>query len=54
MSTIIARIEVDRVISLVRIFGWMLTKQEILEDKIILTIEKTRPVSIFDDEGVKS
>lgn len=46
MAVDIARIEIDRIDNLIRNFDWLLIKQEILEDKIILTIEKPRPVFI--------
>ena len=44
MAVDIARIEIDRINNLIRNFDWTLSKQEILEDKIILTITKTLPV----------
>lgn len=45
-----ARIEIDRINNLIRNFGWDVSKQEILKDKIILTIQK--PVSIPALAGV--
>lgn len=37
-----APIEIERISNMVRNFDWTIKKQEILEDKIILTIEKLR------------
>jgi len=36
------RLELDRLMNLVTGFGWKLVKQEFTEDKIIVTIEKSR------------
>ena len=46
MALDLARIEIERINNLIRNFEWTLKKQEILEDRIILTIEKPRPVVI--------
>lgn len=45
-----ARIEIDRINNLIRNFGWNISKQEILEKEIVLTIRK--PVSIPALAGV--
>jgi hypothetical protein len=42
----VSRIEIERINNMIINFDWSLTKQEILEDKIILTIEKLLPVVI--------
>jgi len=39
------RIEVERLTNLVRNFDWIIQKQELLPDKIIITLEKSRPPS---------
>jgi len=44
MAVDITRIEIERINNLIRNFDWTLSKQEILEDKIILTIQKSLPV----------
>jgi hypothetical protein len=36
------RLEIDRLGNLITGFGWKIRKQEFTEDKIIVTIEKTR------------
>jgi len=36
-------IEIERVLNLVRGFGWDLQKQEFTPDKIIITLERARP-----------
>jgi len=36
------RLEIDRVGNLITGFGWKIVKQEFTEDKIIVTIEKSR------------
>lgn len=41
-----ARIEIERINNMIINFDWVVTKQEILEDKAILTIEKLLPVVI--------
>ena len=41
----VARIEIERINNLIRNFDWTLSKQEILEDQIILTIQKPLVVS---------
>lgn len=37
--------EVERVMNLVRGFGWEKTKEEVLEDKVVIQIEKSSPVA---------
>lgn len=36
------RLEIDRLGNLITGFGWRITKQEFTEDKILITIEKSR------------
>lgn len=36
------RLEIDRLGNLVTGFGWKVTKQEFTDDKIIVTLEKSR------------
>lgn len=45
------RIEVDRIVNLTQGFGWKLTRQEFLTDKIIVQLEKSVPVSTEGEAG---
>jgi len=39
--------EIERIRDLVKVFGWEMTKQEIIGDKQVLTLEKaTEPVKV--------
>jgi len=40
MAVDLARIEIERIINMIRNFDWTLSKQEITETQIILTITK--------------
>lgn len=42
MAEELDRLELDRLMNLVSGFGWRLSKQELTEDKIIVTLEKSR------------
>ena len=43
MATLPVDIEVDRLLNLIRGFGWELKSKEITEEEIILTIKKKIP-----------
>jgi hypothetical protein len=43
MEIIRRTLEVERVINLVAAFEWKVAKEEVVGDKIIITIEKTIP-----------
>lgn len=52
MSTILSDMEVERVKGLVEAFGWIMTKREIGENKVIITLEKeTEPLEVETDKG---
>jgi len=39
--------EIERIKDLVKVFGWEMTKQEIVGDKQVLTLEKaTEPIEV--------
>ena len=38
------RIEIERIVNLVAGFGWTKVKEEVLEGKVIITLEKKVPV----------
>lgn len=40
------RLEVERIRNLVQGFGWVVSKDEITDDKIIMTMEKPRVVPV--------
>jgi len=40
MEVNVASTEIERINNLIRNFDWILRKQEILDDRVILTIEK--------------
>lgn len=42
------RIEVERIVNLVRGFGWEVVKQEFTEDRIILSLEKRRELEAVE------
>jgi len=45
------RIEVERIRNLIIGFGWMITNEQITDDKIIVTMEKKR-VTPVEEMGV--
>lgn len=52
MAEVDSRIEVDRIVNLTQGFGWKLTKQEFLTDKIVVTLEKPiKPTSSGEAGG---
>lgn len=46
MSVERERLEVDRVMNLVAGFGWQKTKEELTDEKLIITIEKPRAAEV--------
>jgi len=45
------RLEIDRVGNLIRGFGWNIAKQEFTEEKIIVTIERSRAPGVELEEA---
>lgn len=45
-------IAIERVNNLISGFGWSIVKQEVLTDKVVLTIEKKRQASEESEAGV--
>lgn len=52
MSDMVPTLEIERVVNLVGAFDWKLTKQEITEDQIILTITKPKPSSLTEKPSI--
>jgi len=51
MAEIDRRIEVDRLVNLTQGFGWKMVKQEFLEDKLVVQLEKKVPASTEEEAG---
>ncbi len=52
MSEIEREMEVQRVKNLVESFGWTMTKQELGENKVIITLERVvEPLQVETDKG---
>lgn len=45
-------LEIERVVNLVGAFDWKLTKQEITEDEIVLTITKQKASSLTETPSI--
>lgn len=52
MATDRNRLEFERIRNLVRGFGWEVTKEEITDDKLIMTLTKGRVVEMAGTEGL--
>lgn len=47
MGEVVLTYEIERIRDLVKVLGWEMTKQEVIGDKQVLTLEKaTEPVDI--------
>lgn len=51
MAEEVDQMEIERVRNIVNGFGWRITKQELLTDRIVLTVEKNRTASAETEAG---
>lgn len=52
MADVEDKLDIERVSNLIMGFGWRITKQETLPDRLILTVEKTREPTVEEQAGV--